>query len=241
MSIQRDYKVRGNEIDPSYLLRPYHLISYFQDCFAIYCTSKGVATFQDMMQGKTWIVKELMVEFLDRMPGWDQYVSVKVMVRSIKGVKIEVDFECFNENRTLARGTSRWIIIRKESRRPIRADFLNQMLETKQNCPFEGYEFTKLNAGNSYSWKFTDVVKSFEIDFNYHLHGIKYIERALESIPLVNRSAKNLRKLEISFLRELSMNNKLQSLSVMSSDKGIHELRNEEGSKCVFLMHSQWQ
>ena len=68
MKFSRIYNVRSSEITPEYKLKEFYIGMYFQECFAEYMASKGLAAYDLAKSGQTWLTSDVQIDYLQEMP-----------------------------------------------------------------------------------------------------------------------------------------------------------------------------
>ena len=113
----------------NYKLRPISAIMYIQDAFARLCATKKVAAYDMFPKNMYWIVTEFNIEFIDELPFWSEEIGVNIWISEISKLKIYTDYEITYKGKTIAEGNALWFLISTETKHPVKAEFLKELLE----------------------------------------------------------------------------------------------------------------
>ena len=243
MRFSRIYNVRSSEITPEYKLKEFYIGMYFQECFAEYMASKGLAAYDLAKSGQTWLTSDVQIDYLQEMPFWREPVEMQVWVRQISAIRIYVDFEAIHKSSVIARGSSIQLIAEKSTHHPIKNATIASIssLSLIHESALPGVEFKKIDPfGGEYS-KTSQVVRYDDLDFNMHLNNVKYVPRALESIPQEFRNSHTLKEYRIKFMRETFFNNTVSSEAFRDGNRIFHRLARVEDGVELCRMESLWE
>lgn len=211
MKYTKSYTVNGFEIGPDYLLKRPLIAAYFQNTMACEFDDLGLAAFHLQEEGKSWVLTDIRIDYLSRMPRWRSRISVDAWTRKIHGFRVYRDFTGYDsEGRLIAQGTSSWIVIDEATRRPQKPGIIAEKIGITEAEVFPGFRFGKLDpvdSGECREWSFT--VTSFDIDFNNHMSNLRYITAALEAIPYEYRLTHELRSITVKYSAEALLGDKI--------------------------------
>lgn len=240
MTYKESYKIRGHEIDEHYLFDPLFIIHYFHDCYANYCTDMGLAAFDLQKEGKTWIMTEIKCDILRELPRWREIIDVETWTYKISGLRTEQNFRMFHREMPLAKGISRWVVIDERSRKPLIHKESREKMKCISEELYENYKFKKIPLPQTFTYESSSVVKREDLDFNLHLNSIQYIEKAIETIPEMDRKNKELVSIHAKYRKEIPAGEKLKSFAEIENQNAFHVLKNEENQE-LFRMHIEWK
>ena len=155
-------------------------------------------------------------------------------------------FEIYNEKEELLlKGTTLVILVDTKRRRPkpIPKE-LYEVYGIYENNSEIGKNKLKLKAFEEADIESNIEIKYADLDFNYHVGNVKYVEFALDTIPLDTMKKYKLEKVYIRYNKEIGLNDKIKVLTKMeSSDNkivGYHEIINNE-EKSIALLETHWR
>lgn len=243
MKFSSVYNVRSSEISPEYKLKEFYIGMYFQECFAEYMASKNLAAYDLAKSGATWLTTDVQIQYLNKMPFWREPVEMRVWVRDISAVRIYVDFEALHNSAAIAKGSSIHLVAEKSSHRPIKTADIGKISELPINAEpaLPDSDFKKIEPFEGEAFTTSQVVRYDDLDFNMHLNNVKYVPRALESIPLEFRNSHSLKMYRIKFMRETFFNNTVSSEAFRHGNRIFHRLARVEDGVELCRMESLWE
>lgn len=235
------YTVRGCDMDPEYRLRKDILISYMFDCSSRECQEVGMATFDLQQERRTWVLTDLRIDYLtDKMPYWRGEVKIETWSRPVKGLRWFRDFEAYYNGVLIARATTCWSIIDEDTRRPVYLELPSVKFVQLPELVFPDYKPAKLQPIERTDFSSKFKVRAFDIDFNMHLTSMRYIEEALEAVPLEQTTGKSLERIEIKYMRECYLHDEI-TVSVEKQAEGFaHQLYSLDKESEVSRMVTVW-
>ena len=146
MKYQQIYQVRGFEIGQDYRLKPYLLPSYFQNTMGCHFADAGLAAYDLQKEGRTWVLSDMKIDFLDQMPHWREEVLVETWNSKLKGFRVYREFtiSSTDKNKLIARGTSVWLPIDESTRRPVKIDEYADRLPIHSEEHFPNFKSEKV-------------------------------------------------------------------------------------------------
>ena len=246
MTFSRTYGVRSSEITPNYTLKEYYVGMYFQECFAEYAASRGVAAYDVSKDGLTWITSDVRIDFSGDAPFWREKIDMEVWVWKTTTARIYVDFFARRGGAEIARGSSIQLIADAKTHRPVRADKYAEKFDLREFSVFGGENLEKIGVSgtlteNSETFETAQAVRFDDLDFNLHLNNVKYVPRALESMPAGYRLSHKLISYRIKFLHEAFFNDTVVSTVSISGLECLHTLARKSDGVQLCLMKSLWK
>ncbi len=247
MKFTRTYKVRSSEINPQYLLKEHFIGMYFQECFAEYAASVELAAYDLSKRGLTWLTSASCVEFLSDMPFWRDEVEVAAWVCKASSARLFVGFCALSGGREIAGGCATHLIADIDTHKPqplgeIAARFGPPCGDTAAISglgkiePFDNGCCADIGVSQT-----TQFVRFDDLDFNMHLNNVKYIPRALESVPFEYRLGHKLAKYRIRYEREARMGDEITSRCTRRGNCFTHLLIRESDGAELGVMESVWK
>jgi acyl-CoA thioesterase FadM len=265
MKYQQIYQVRGFEIGQDYRLKPYLLPSYFQNTMGCHFADAKLAAYDLQKDGRTWVLSDMKIEFLDQMPYWREEVLVETWNSKLKGFRVYREFtisSTSDDKKLIARGTSVWLPIDETTKRPVKIDEYADRLPLHPEENFPNYKSDKLvipddlafpkadpsglpqdYSSDQRTWSLQQRVRSYDIDFNGHVSNIRYIGAAIESIPYELRKTLTPRGFEIKYIKEALYKDLGEALcfAIDGTKKMGHLVRIAETGEELCQMVSYWE
>ncbi|WP_058485752.1 acyl-[acyl-carrier-protein] thioesterase [Defluviitalea phaphyphila] len=244
MHYEHSYTIRSSEIDSNYRLKPYHIGSFFQDTIACAFDKQKIAAYHLKEENKTWMLVNLKIDFLTIMPFWRNNVHVCIWTRDIKGLKLFIDFEVKNDDgKLISRGTSCWIIMDIISKRPVPISQYIDKNECKYKEAIPNFKFTKIMPMEGKEYKLSQVIRSYDLDFNQHVNNVRYLAGAIETIPLEYRKKHWIKSVEIMFMKEIFYKDLIHSYAILNENQNIfyHNLIRDNDNAEISRILTQWE
>jgi len=213
---------------------------YFQECFAEYMDSMKLAAYDVAKLGLTWLTSDVKIKYFAPMPFWREAVEMRVWVRGAGAVRLFIDFEAIYKKNIIAKGSSVQLIADLKNRHPQRITEIANKFEKEPECALGESPFQKIRIPAGEKTQTTQVVRFDDLDFNMHLNNVKYVPRALESIPLEYRHRHKLLSYQIKFMHETFFNNTVLSEAYRDGDQFFHRLSRVEDGVELCEMESDW-
>lgn len=240
----KEYNVHYYEIDYKKRLLPTRLIDFFSD----------VAIFQseDLKIGLDYIYSRNMAWMLYK---WD----IKILKYPILGEKITIQtipyavkkFYAYRKYKVLnslgeiiAYADSVWFLVDTIKCRPMKVT--QDMIEGygAEESPKDLYDFGKIEKLESYENQKDYFVRYSDIDTNKHVNNTKYVDWAIESIPLEIIMKYTLKKIKISYEKEVKYGDKIKSFTTVINEddkiRCLHKIEDSDG-KAVTFIESFWE
>lgn len=236
------YQIRGQEIDYTYRLKPYYMAAFFQNNFACDFTDRGLAAFDLQRDNKSWAISEIHIEFWAELPFWRSDIRLVGWNSKVQGLKLYRDFEAFSaDGQLLARGTSSWFVFDQTKRRPVRMDFLLDKIEVINKQAIPDFVFSKIKPFEGLLFEESQKVRSYDLDFNWHVNSMRYIAGALETVPLEYRKVHRIKSYTIKYARETMYGELIRSKAFQNDNQFFHHLTKNSDQTEICRMFSEWE
>ena len=181
---------------------------------------------------KAWLLLDWKVEIYKR-PKYKDKISVETWSTKMERCYGYRDFEVYSEeNELLAKGSSKWVMIDIEKRRPIRIneeDALKYAVYDKGYTVFES-DIEKMDEPKDEELK---LVKEYEIrrkdiDANKHVNNIVYLELAFETIPYEIYNEKMFDNVRITYKKEIRYGENVKCYYTYKENKHIVTIKSND-------------
>lgn len=205
----KKYSIMFGDMDINYKMTKIALAKYFQETFARYCSVNNLAAFDIIQNNLIWVISDLKIEVLGKMPFWSEEFEVKTWISEKTKLRTYVDFEILYKNEIIARGDSCWFILDNKTRRPVKSIDIIEPFELYEKKVFgEHIKEDYNNEGEKIAQK-THEVTVRDLDFNFHVNNLSYLGLALETIPSEYFKEYEIVSYSIKFLKEAHLSDKL--------------------------------
>lgn len=185
------------------------VMAIMEDIGALHSASVGFGLADVEEKKQVWVVLDWKVQIIKR-PKYQQKITATTWSRKHNAVCAYRDFELFNEQgEKVAIGTSRWVLMDIENRKPLR---LKEEIIGLYQGEAERSAFPDEMKNLSYSKDFFDSQPEYsqkykvlrrDIDTNLHMHNLSYLDAAYEILPqeIYNQGERN--NIRISYKKEI--------------------------------------
>ena len=225
----------------NYKLRPISAIMYIQDAFARLCATKKVAAYDMFPKNMYWVVTEFNIEFIDELPFWSEEIGVNIWISEISKLKIYTDYEITYKGKTIAEGNALWFLISTETKHPVKAEFLKELLEIQNEYTLgEHKKTTFFDVSEKYN-EITHIINLSDLDFNKHVNNKSYINIAEMTAPDEFKQNNTVKKLSIKFYRETFLGNSLtcETFKTNKEKTYIHKITKDDALICE--IQTSWE
>ncbi len=159
------------------------LLAIMQDISCMHSASIGYGVLDIESKKRAWMLLDWKMKVIKR-PKYNDDIKVETWSRKAERLYAYRDFQIRDkEGNIIVIGTSRWIFVDTDKRRPVRitseiADLYES--ETDKSVFSEEMEDIKCE---SYIFKKDYYVQRRDIDINGHMHNLNYLDMAYEILP----------------------------------------------------------
>ena len=238
------YTVTAADMDARYRMKPNAVLAYYQDAFARYMTTLGVAAFDLAKEGRTWIITEYYTLFSQADPLWYERMEVEMWISEITPLRIYSDFRIHmagNPDDILYEGTSCWSLINAVTHRPEKTDRVSGSIEIVPDIMVE-HRKKRLPDGGEEIARAVHKVNLLDLDFNKHVNNRSYLSIAMLTTTEEFLTTNTVGYFTVHWLAETYLGDTITcSLSRMPETEGtyLHTLTNDNGKK-VAQIYSEW-
>ncbi len=177
------------------------LLRFMEDIAGNHAHQKGAGIEYLFDKGFTWVLSRMDVEFTER-PEAREWIEGTTWPRGIERLFALRDFIFTSgDNKPVMKGTSSWLILDLEKRRPVRVDPFLEMFDIEKTKALEG-SAEKLNFEVKGIPGEPVIVPNSALDQNNHVNNIYYIIRAMDSIPEELLGSGTIERIRINYMAE---------------------------------------
>ncbi len=175
----------------------------FQETAEGHTSNNGVGYHAMIQENKTWVLLRVFYQ-INKYPAIYENISFRTWSRGCKGAIALRDFEIRNENKELLiQGTSTWVIIDMESRKPQRCD---KMMAIFPQCNEKAIdkELDKMVPVENMETVHTFIVPYTAIDKAQHVNNAIYMRWIMDALFEEDQNRK-IKTVNISYIHETKM------------------------------------
>lgn len=239
------YTVTAADMDARYRMKINAVLAYYQDAFARYMTTLGVAAFDLAREGKTWIITEYHTAFSDADTLWYEQLEVEMWVSEMSPLRVYSDFIVRKKltAEEVARGYACWGVLNIDTRTPEKTSFLEPRIPVIPDLVLpDGHRKVRFPKGEIPMAEAGHTVNLLDLDFNGHVGNRSYLDIAMLTATDDFLASHRLLNMGIKWQHEtMSGDRLLCSLKAVPDLPGeyVHTLTRRDGVEAATIW-SRW-
>lgn len=231
------FTIRSYEVDCHSRLSIVSVFNFMQEAASQHAAALGVSIQQLRSENYTWLLSRLKIK-LKAYPAWNDRLTVDTWPSGVQRLFALRDFELKDQNNhTVGAALSAWLVLDTVKKRPVRVtSFVNRLKPVEGDHILPG-RLEKLPAIETHTHERIFQVRYRDLDINQHVNNASYVEWILEGMPAEVQNAMGLVELEINFLAESFLQDRIIarcSPQDPNNEEFLHSLiREEEGQELV--------
>lgn len=235
---EETFTIRSSEVAPDRHITLQSVCNLLQEVAGNHALKLNFDISHLMDQNMTWVLHRLHV-VMDRFPKWREDITIKTWPSGGDTLRAYRDFIILDsDGNRIGKSLSYWLILNLETRKPIRIpesilnmapDDVDHVLDIRRErlSPPE-----KVNSRKQFK------VRRSDLDLNNHVNNVKYIEWALENIPMDKR----IYEIDIEFHAECVLGDTIYSeANYLDEEESCHQLRRSREEKTVARAISKYK
>jgi len=205
MVIKQSYRVGLEETGRYKLATNRALLVFMEDIAGYHSDQCGSGLLNINDSNKAWVVLNWKMMVIER-PKYGDIVDVFTWSSDYDKISAYRDFEIKNKDgKTLVLGTSRWIFMDLEKRRPVKIteEFMKNF-ETESGKRAFDDKITKIKVPEGDFIENNYRILRKDMDYLGHLHNISYLDIAYETLPEHMYKGQEFNNISIEYRKEIS-------------------------------------
>ncbi len=236
-----DFRVRSYETNVNGVASAQTICNYLQEVAGNHATKLGVGVDQLLKKNLTWVLSRLHVQF-SRYPQWREIINIETWPSGKKGKFATRDFIVFDKNNEIiVKATSSWMLLDFSKMRTISMPDFMEGIELPDRERAIVDDFPKLPQPQNTDIKRQFDVRLSDLDINQHVNHVKYIDWALEAIPLSVWKKRHLSQLEISFRSETRYGEGIIVQTEQDENIFLHQVISEKDQRGLAVLRTHWR
>lgn len=238
------FRVRSYEVTPGGTASVLALVDYFQEAAGRHAEALGVSMQSLLDDGKAWVLAHLHVQ-LDRLPRWGERIEVETWPSGLDGLFAHRDFTVRDADGTLlAGGTSAWLIIDVDRRRPLRPPPVLYDIDLPDRDGAIDAELDDVTGSSRVDRARTFRVRYHDLDVNRHVNNVRYLEWALEVLSAEELDEYRCLALALQFEAGATHGDLIRATAEIHHDGGTlrirHRLAHAETDETLAVVATTW-
>ena len=212
------HTIRATETDIHQKVRPTAICNLLQEIAGLHAHERELGYVHMAAIGAVWVLNRLTVE-IDRYPVWKEAVTVHTWVWEMNGPFSHRDYAIKAlGGETLVRGSSRWVLLDRASRRPKRVENWEEVMPILESEQAIGGPPAKLPASEGAVEVDQRKARFSELDMIGHVNNGVYVSWLMDTYDLAFHEAYEVEKLEINYMGETHFQDALSIEKVSQED-----------------------
>lgn len=233
----QNFTIRSYEVDCHSRLSIVSVFNFMQEAASQHADALGVSIQQLRSENYTWLLSRLKIK-MNAYPVWKDQLTVDTWPSGGQRLFALRDFELNDQNnRTVGAALSAWLVLDTVKKRPVRVSSFVDRLKPVEGDHILPDQLDKLPAIENHTHERSFRVRYRDLDINQHVNNASYVEWMLESMPAEVQNGLELVELEINFLAESFLEDRIVA-RCGPQDSNIREFqhsltRAEDGQELV--------
>ena len=179
------------------------VFSYLQDAASLAADhlGYGISTLVENFD-VVWVLAKIRVE-IDRLPEWDEELTIVTWPLEPKRVEFERDFYIIDKKGDIIiKAVSVWVLMDIKKRRLKRADTVGIQYANIENKRALEVKPGKLKDFGQLQSVYEKVIGYSDIDINGHLNNSKYVDYIMDCFPVNDHKKFQMNAIEVHFVNE---------------------------------------
>jgi len=236
------FTVRASEIDYRGQAALPALISYMHEAAWDNTVTLGISVYDLLQHDMTWVLQRMRVEMF-RYPRHSEQVTVETWASGRERIFMHRDFRLYNpERELLGQATSVWLVMDMVKRQLVSLPELITSLEVEPTEPPLPFAKGKLPPMPEAIYEQQTPVRWHDIDLNRHVTNTRYLQWALDTLPLEVLEQQQLQEVDIIFRAETGLGDTVLAAAAPAEepDTYLHQLSSQQSGKELVQAQTRW-
>lgn len=237
-------RIRASDVTPDGTASVLSLARYFQEAAGHHADALGVSMQDLLASDRAWVLAWLQMD-VDQLPTWEDTVTIETWPSGLEGLRATREFVMRGNDRRLCRGTSTWLVIDTECRRPVRPPASLHDIELPDRPAPLDQDRDDLPLPDGVDRDRTFTVRYHDLDLNRHVNNVRYLEWALETLPHEVLDAYSCTGLSLQFEAETTLGDPVRATADLREEDGAlsvrHRLAHAETDETLALAATTWR
>ena len=238
------FTVRSGEIDSRGQITMPTLVSYMQEAAWNNTTTLGISMYELLERGLTWVLQRFRVEMF-RYPIHNEAITVETWASGREKVFLYRDFRIYSsEKELLGQATSVWLVMDVIKRQLTTVPDFVMALELAPGYEPLPFAKGKLPALANVAFEIQADVRWHDIDLNKHINNTRYLQWALETLPVELLEENQLKEIDIVFRSEATLGDTITAVAgkmTAHDNIFIHKLSSTTTNKELVQARTVWE
>ena len=217
--LTQDWNINFLQCYPNGYLKYTDLCNLLQLTAGIHAELGGIS-FSDMqLHNQAWVLSKMKVE-ISKLPKWNDTITIKTWINSLENSRSMRCLEIYLGNEKIAGSETYWSVFNTNTRKSENLASPHEHFEKFSNNFATESRLSNINIIICDVLVATKKIVLSDLDIVNHANSVKYLEWCLDLLSDSIILKKQIKSLEMNYLRELSIQDKIQ-IAIYNNPKEI--------------------
>lgn len=232
----RHHDVKSFQIDFKSQMRPSSMVRLFQEAAMHHAEELGVGYEALKAEGIFWVLSRIEMQIMEPLL-WEDKYDVRTWPVEFEGLLFRRDFEFIKEGKIICKGSSGWLLVSEEKRRPVRPSSLKIKIPSLIKDNKASFFEQKIKFEHAISKELIKVGYS-DVDMNQHANNTRYFDWLLQCIDKEVLENGQIKSITIEYVKEANWGDTLELCVEQKKENNqdiyMVEALNQTNKKCCF-------
>ena len=240
---ETSFKITASDVDANNRLKLGRLFDYFQDAASNDAERRGFGYKEFVPKGLFWVLSWIKIE-LNYLPKFMDEVTIQTWGKKQHKLYSIRDFTFSNnDEKSICKGTSAWLLLDSKSHRPkiLTQLYPNLKLLDSKNALTDLPQ--KINSVDALEFIYSKKISYSDIDLNQHTNNAKYIEFLFDCFNQNFHKEHWVKSLTVTFNSQTKFGDEIELYKgPVQTDSISHfvEAKNKKSGNSVFQAMIEW-
>lgn len=229
----KDWEINFTQCTPNGYLKYTDLCNMLQLTAATHSEIGGISFVDMQVFNQAWVMSRMRLEII-ALPKWKDIVTVKTWINTLENSRSVRAFEMHVNGKKMIGSETFWAVFNTKTRRPEGLSLPYDHFELYPENRATEKPFSKINITDDKEVIFEKTVVLSDLDIVNHVNNVKYLEWCLDYVDETIILNQNIESLEMNFLKELSLKDKVVLHETVIENGYIFNIT-KDNKKCFAL------
>lgn len=229
----KDWEINFTQCTPNGYLKYTDLCNMLQLTAATHSEIGGISFVDMQVFNQAWVMSRMRLEII-ALPKWKDIVTVKTWINTLENSRSVRAFEMYVNGKKMIGSETYWAVFNTKTRRPEALALPYDHFELYPENRATEKPFSKINITDDKEVIFEKKVVLSDLDIVNHVNNVKYLEWCLDYVDETIILNQNIESLEMNFLKELSLKDKVVLHETVIENGYIFNIT-KDNKKCFAL------
>ncbi|MCD6089944.1 MAG: hypothetical protein J7J72_00455 [Bacteroidales bacterium] len=234
--------VSWHDVDFSGYLSLYSLFNFAQETAWKHAEELGFG-FEKLGGNKlAWVLFGMRIKVINSLPKWQEKLIIQTQPKGISGMFANRDYRMLGaDNQLVAIGSSNWVVIDMETRRPLRFDHVFDSLRFVEN---PNNLISRLKPRGEFPYLLnTYQAKTSDIDYYGHVNNAKYIAWITDLYSPEQLKNYPVDEILVNFMLETRFGDEIEIYADKEENEGKvrYKMQRKSDEKVILLAEVDWK